>query len=121
MKESRGGVVSDKPEEQVPVDIADAEVMVDGVSVWPVDLGETERIAARSREEAIDWYLHNYPGEWPREEIGGAFDEGPTPLTLTHWKDVHQQELGKQTLRDSLAEHLAAGGEVPFLISTTCW
>lgn len=92
-----------------------------GFSVWTVDVGETERIAAGSRQEAIDWYLREYPKEWPRVELEDAFDMTPTSLDLTHWKDVYQQELGEETLRDSLAEHMAGGGKLPFLLSTTCW
>lgn len=93
-----------------------------GISVWTVDVGETERIAAWSRQDAIDWYLREYPKEWPRKELEDAFEERPTSLYLKHWKDVYNREDGgKQTLRESLIEHLDGGGEIPFLISTTCW
>lgn len=94
--------------------------MIDGVGVWAIDMGETDWIAATSREEAIEFFKEQFPGEWSGAEIEEGTPTVPENLDVRRMlADVDTPGGGMRTFREILQADLAAGKKAPFHFGAT--
>lgn len=92
-----------------------------GCYLWEIDTGESTWVAAPSREDAIKWYFEAFgPDLDGDEDLDDCCSQKPCLLATEHYSDLSAPSEGKITFRETMEQHHARLGSIPFMVSTTC-